>query len=322
MPAGRFPHRVLPAGEALDAIEGFLSRGPRHWFIDVESPTRLLLSGAVEVVVSIQTPYQHLDILRAEGYGLCLVLDGRMQLAESDEFIYHELLIHPACVLHGAPRRALVIGGGDGCAARELIRYPCLERVVVVDIDQEILSSFRDRFCSLNRGALRDPRVQLVCADAWAFLQEDTRPYDLIISDLTEPYDAQARQGSLSSHLYSSRFYSLIADRLAPGGIFVCQTGGVLFQPHHDRFHLEILAGLQGHFPNIRTCYEYIPSFAELWGVTLSSRRDLQIAPEQVDDRLAKAQISGLRYYDGMSHQRAFTAPRELRLHGSCLPGI
>lgn len=313
MKKGLLGQRVLPMEKALDAASKWMTMGEKLWFLDVESLGRLSLTGGEGPTVSVQTRYQRLDLLRLSGFGLCMILDGRMQLAESDEWIYHELLVHPACVIQGDPRRAIVLGGGDGCALRELLRYSKLGEIVLVDIDEEVLAVSKEHLLPLNRGALSDPRVRLVCSDAMEFLRKDTGLYDVIISDLTEPFDPLEPGAVLSSHLYSPEFYQSITQRLAPGGVFVCQTGGILCQPEHDIYSRGIIQGLKDQFAHVTTCYEFIPSFAELWSITLAAARPLEKTAREVDEALKRLEVKGLRYYDGISHQRAFSAPPTLR---------
>lgn len=306
--------RVLPTKKALDAARTWMTMGGKLWFLEVESPFRLSLTGGEGPTVSVQTRYQRLDLLRLSGFGLCMILDGRMQLAESDEWIYHELLVHPACVIHGDPRRAIVLGGGDGCALRELLRYSNVEEIVLVDIDEEVLAVSKEHLLPLNRGALSDSRVRLVCSDALEFLSKDTGLYDVIISDLTEPFDPTEPGTVLSSHLYSPEFYQTIRQCLTPEGVFVCQTGGILWQPEHDIYPKGIIGGLQEQFEHVATCYEFIPSFAELWSITLAAARPLDKTAGEVDEALERLGVKGLKYYDGISHQRAFSAPPMIRL--------
>jgi spermidine synthase len=305
--------RVLPTEKALDAARNWMTAAGKLWFLEIGPPGRLSLTGAEGPTLSVQSEYQRLEVVRLSGFGLCMILDGRMQLAESDEWIYHELLVHPACVIHGDPRRVVVLGGGDGCALRELLRYRQLEEIVLVDIDKDVLTVSKEQLRSINRGALSDPRVQVVCADAMKFLEHEAGRYDLIISDLTEPFDPTGGGEVLSSHLYSPEFYRTVGERLTPEGIFVCQTGGLLWQPDHDVYAQRIIRGLRGHFPHVASCYEFVPSFAELWSITLAASRPLDRTAVEVDETLRRLEVKGLRYYDGRSHQRAFTAPLAAR---------
>ncbi len=303
---------VLEPERALEELKGMLEGFGGSWFLDKDGPFRISLKKARGNLLFLRTRYQQMELVQLEGYGLCMILDGKVQLAASDESIYHELLVHPACVLHGSPSSVLILGGGDGCAARELLRYETIREIVIVDIDEEVVSVFREQFRELNKGSLEDPRVRVVPQDAMEFLKSIGPSYDIIISDLTEPFDPAEKAGELSAHLYSSQAYALISDRLTQGGIFVCQSGGILYQPHYDQYHLEILKGIRAHFPHVEVAYEFVPSFEAMWSITLASRRPLGISSTDVDKSLAVLRVEGLLHYDGRAHQRAFSPPRLL----------
>ncbi len=311
------PFSVFEPEEALEELRGMLTGVGGAWFLDKDGPFRISLKRARGKTKFFKTRYQKMELVQLEGYGLCLILDGKVQLAASDESIYHELLVHPACVIQGNPSSALILGGGDGCAARELLRYPGIREIVIVDIDEEVVAIFRDRCRELNLGSLEDPRVRVVFQDAMEFLEKTGGAYDIIISDLTEPFDPAEEAGDLSAHLYSTRAYGLVLKHLSQGGVFVCQSGGILYQPHYDRYHLEILRGIRQSFPHVAVGYEFVPSFEAMWSITLASRRELRISPARVDKILGRLGVAGfLHYYDGQAHQRAFSLPRLLAGHG------
>lgn len=308
---------VLETERALEELKAMLKGCGGSWFLDKDGPFRISLKKVRGNLLFLRTRYQQMELVQLEGYGLCMILDGKVQLAASDESIYHELLVHPACVLHGSPSSALILGGGDGCAARELLRYETIREIVIVDIDEEVVAVFRKQFQELNKGSLQDSRVRVVPQDAMEFLESIGPSYDIIISDLTEPFDPAEKAGDLSAHLYSSQAYALILERLSPGGIFVCQSGGILYQPDYDQYHLEILQGIRASFPQVQVAYEFVPSFEAMWSITLASRRPLVISPTDVDKTLARLGIEGLLHYDGQAHQRAFSP---LRLLGGVAP--
>lgn len=136
------------------------------------------------VLAARQTPYQKIEIMDIEGWGRCLFLDGDIQSAEVDEFIYHELLVHPGMLAHPAPRRVLICGTGEGKVVREVLRYPSVSRVVAVDIDREVVELCQEY---LGRTPLDDPRVELVFTDVARFLQEyREEPFDVAIVDVTD----------------------------------------------------------------------------------------------------------------------------------------
>lgn len=303
---------VFEVEKAIEELKQMLKGLGGAWFLDKDGPFRISLKRVRENHLFLRTRYQRMDLVQLEGYGLCMILDGKVQFAASDESIYHELLVHPACVLHGNPVSALILGGGDGCAARELLRYGTVREVVIVDIDEEVVALFRGRFSELNGSSLGDPRVRVVPQDAMEFLESTPCSYDIIISDLTEPFDPAEQAGELSAHLYSSQAYALISKRLKPGGIFVCQSGGILYQPDYDRYHLQILEGIRESFPQVEVAYEFVPSFEAMWSITLASRRPLGISPSDVDKTLERLKVEGLLHYDGRAHQRAFSPLRLL----------
>ncbi|MEJ5376144.1 MAG: methyltransferase domain-containing protein [bacterium] len=309
---------VLEPQDALEELRSMLSSWGGAWFLDKDGPFRISFKRVKGSPFLLRTRYQQMELVELEGYGLCLILDGKVQLAASDERIYHELLVHPACVIHGSPCSVLILGGGDGCAARELLRYEGIHEIVIVDIDEEVVAVFRERFRELNCGSLEDPRVKVVPRDAMEFLKQAKTTYDIIISDLTEPFDPAERAGDLSAHLYSPEAYALIKKRLAPGGVFVCQSGGVLYQSHYDQYHMEILRGIKECFPHVAAAYEFVPSFEAMWSITLASLRPLEISWKEVDQVLSRLGVRGLLHYDGQAHQRAFSTPRLL---GPSSPG-
>ncbi|MCC3768186.1 polyamine aminopropyltransferase [Streptomyces sp. UNOC14_S4] len=182
------------------------------------------------VRVAVQSDVQEVVLAGGGGSGtpLALFLDGRLRVSGQDELRYHEALVHPA--MAGPRRRVLVLGGGDGLAVREVLRYADVASVTVVELDPAVLRLARtDRdLAALNHGALHDPRVRTVAADAFEWLRSrpaGEAPYDVVISDLPDPGITP------STKLYSQEFYGLAERRLAPGGRLVVHAGPVGARP-------------------------------------------------------------------------------------------
>ena len=177
-----------------------------------------------DVILTEAAPYQQITVTRYRDR-VRLFLDQSIQFDTLDEHRYHEPLVHPAIAL--APRRAdiLVLGGGDGMAVRELLRYEDVEHVTLVDLDPRVTQIFREHpdLAELNDGALSDPRVTLVNEDAWKHLELDTRIYDVVIIDLPDP------KSIALSRLYTRQFYGLLAERLSGQGVLVTQAGSPFF---------------------------------------------------------------------------------------------
>lgn len=168
-------------------------------------------------VYSGRTPFQRVEIFDSPEFGRVLALDGLVQLSTKHEFIYHEMLVHPALCCAPRPRKALVIGGGDGGALRELVKHP-LDEILLVDIDRDVVELCRKYLPTLSRGAFKDRRVTLLHEDAFSTLSRHKQSYDVIISDSTDSY-------SHSKALWGKKFYELILRALRPKGIACLQTG-------------------------------------------------------------------------------------------------
>ena len=248
------------------------------------------------VVVALRSDYQDIVLTSARGFDdVRLFLDGDLQFASSDERRYHEALVHPA-LLPGA-RSVLVLGGGDGLALREVLRHDAVERVVEVELDPAVLELARTdpRMVRANEGSLDDPRVELVVADAMAWLRTADEVFDAIVVDLPDP-DAPA-----TAKLYSQEFYGLAAQALAPGGRMVVQSGSPYFAPEAF-WCIEATVATTG----LRTSAYHVdvPSFGD-WGFVLAARG---AAPVPSVDPAVAEQLS---FLDGDVLAAATVFPRD-----------
>ncbi|GIT90328.1 polyamine aminopropyltransferase 1 [Jannaschia pagri] len=222
-----------------------------------------------EIVLNTRSTYQQITVTRFQGRTR-LFLDGAVQFDTGDEHRYHEPLVHPA--MAQAPRRArvLVMGGGDGMAVREVLRWPDVEAVTLVDLDPDVTRLFRDRddLAGLNGFALRDPRVEVVNADAFTWVRDTESAYDVAILDLPDPKNLSL------SRLYTAEFYRLLAARLSAQGIVVTQAGSPMFAA--DAFW--IVAETLGQEWSVTAYQSYVPSFG-LWGFAMA--RPTGMVPRQ-----------------------------------------
>lgn len=252
------------------------------------------------VVVSMRSAYQEIvltETLPSRGgpADVRLFLDGDLQFSSTDEHRYHEALVHPA-LLPGA-RRVLILGGGDGLAAREVLRHPSVEQVVEVELDPGVLALARTdpRMLAANEGSLDDPRVEVVVADAMSWLRTATAQFDAVVVDMPDP-DAPS-----TAKLYSQEFYGLVARALAPGGRLVVQAGSPYFAP--EAFWC--IAATVGSVGLSVTPYHVdVPSFGD-WGFVLAARG----GPPVPSVDLAVAE--GLRFLDGDVLAAATVFPRD-----------
>ncbi|NKY53064.1 polyamine aminopropyltransferase [Nocardia vermiculata] len=223
---------------------------------------------AYPIVLREQTRYQHIVITESVSLRkppeVRLYLNGDLQFTSADEYRYHESLVHP--VLSGSRRNVLIIGGGDGLALREVLKYPDVERVTLVELDPEMIRLARTdpRLTRLNEHAFDDPRVNVVNADAFSWLRTSSGGFDAEIVDLPDPDETAVAK------LYTKEFYSLAAHALAPGGRMVVQSGSPYFAP---RSFWCIEATIRAADLAVRPYHVNVPSFGD-WGYVLAARGD------------------------------------------------
>ncbi len=186
-------------------------------------PGRALSVRILETLATVETDYQLLEIFKGEGFGKMLALDGKIQLAESDEFIYHEMFAHVPCFAHAEPERVLVIGGGDGGLARELLKHTCIEHIDLCEIDEEVVSQCSRHFEWTGK-ALSDSRVELYFLDGAAFVKNRPGYYDLVLVDGPDPIGP-------GETLFTKNFLQDCKRALKPGGILVSQSESYLLHP-------------------------------------------------------------------------------------------
>jgi spermidine synthase len=225
------------------------------------------------VIYSKSTPYQRLVITRWRN-DLRLFIDGNIQFSSVDEFRYHEALVHPAMSLVGCPRRVLVLGGGDGLAAREALKHRCLERLDLVDLDPEMTRIFSRLpvLLELNQKSLLDRRVHIHNQDAQKFLESDRSHYDVVLIDLPDPNSEGI------GRLYTRSFYRLVAAHLRPHGVFVTQATSPFYAPRAFWCIVSTIADAEhgGRRLQVAPYHASVPSFGE-WGFVLASARPLQV---------------------------------------------
>lgn len=277
-----------------------------EWFMDSENEHRIILHRTSDQIASVQTPFQKAKIIDTYFLGRILVLDNKIQSAESDEFVYHESLVHPAMVLHGKPRSVLVLGGGEGATLREVLRYKSVTRVTMVDIDQVLVELCEKYLDKWHTGAFKDPRVSLVFDDAMKYVKHTKDKFDVIIMDISDPV-----AGGPAALIYTKEFFASLKKLLTANGTFVTQAIEIFYD--ESDLHSILHNTLASVYKTAESYCEYIPSFSSMWGFVLCSQSDRkasQLSPETVDELTGKLLKTRLRYYDGMAHQRLFSLPK------------
>jgi len=173
---------------------------------------------ADRVLFDSETEHQRLIIFENADFGRVMMLDGVVQVATRDEFIYHEMMAHMPLFAHGRAKKALIIGGGDGGVLREALRHPKLEQVTLCEIDRAVIDLCRNHFPEISAGAYDDPRARIVIADGTKFVAETKERFDVIMVDSTDPIGPGAV-------LFTRAFYAGCKRCLKPGGLLVTQNG-------------------------------------------------------------------------------------------------
>jgi len=202
-----------------------------------------------KIVYSGESKFQRIEVFESENFGKILVLDGAIQTTEKDEFLYHELLVHPAMQAHEDPKIILIIGGGDGGALREVLKYD-VERVDLVEIDPEVIEISKKYLWSIHRNSFDDERVRIHNEDGARFVMGRKEEYDVVIIDGPDPIGP-------GKALYTKEFYSSLRDSVGEDGIIVVQAESPVIQKK-DMF--TVLEGMKLAFPIVK----------RYWGITLS----------------------------------------------------
>lgn len=269
----------------------------RHWgqFFDVEA-----------TLIHTRSAYQDIRVIENRIWGRVLLLDGVVQTTEADEHRYHESLVHTPLLSIAAPRRVLIIGGGDGGTAREVLKHP-VDRVVMVEIDGAVVSACRAHMPGLSDGAFEDPRLSLIEGDGVAYLAQTDEAFDAILVDSTDPGDAASGPGGV---LFTDAFYRDAARALAAHGVLAAQHAvpfldGPVYQAKRRR--------LAGAFPHHGRYDVPVPTYsggplALGWG---SHGVDLaQQSPELLRERM-DARALATRFYTPERHHALFALAAE-----------
>ena len=226
------------------------------------------------IVYERHTPYQRLVITRWKD-DTRLYLNGNLQFSSRDEARYHEALVLPAMQMAARAERVLILGGGDGLAAREVLKYPQVQSLTLVDLDAEMTQTFATSatLTALNGGALTHPKTRVINADAAQWLEESSEQFDVILIDLPDPSNFSLGK------LYSVPMYRQVARHLAEGGLIVVQSTSPYFAPHA---YWSVVATLEAAGLATAPYHVYVPSFGE-WGFVLAGKGAAFPVPERFD---------------------------------------
>uniref|UniRef100_A0A5S6QB74 PABS domain-containing protein n=1 Tax=Trichuris muris TaxID=70415 RepID=A0A5S6QB74_TRIMR len=248
------------------------------------------------VIYSSRSKYQDILVFQSESYGRVLVLDGIIQCTERDEFSYQEMMAHVPLHLHAEPRKVLIVGGGDGGVAREVLKHSTVETVVVVEIDKEVVDACATFFPNMA-ASFKDPRVQVHYCDGLEFLKHKKEKFDVIITDSTDPVGP-------GESLFGINYYQLLKESLNEGGVVMTQAESIWL-------HMDLIAKLfhfcKSVFPVAAYCYTMVPTYPSgvIGHLVCSNNKN---SNPKVPLRQCSPSL-GCKYYDSKVHEAAFRLP-------------
>jgi len=259
---------------------------------------------ADKVLYDSKTDHQRLVLFENATFGRVLTLDGVVQVTDGDEFIYHEMLAHLPILAHGAAKKVLIVGGGDGGLLEEVLKHPGIEKVTQVEIDAGVIDFSKQHLSSICKDAYDDPRLDLVIADGVDFVAQCTERYDVAIVDSTDPVGP-------GEVLFTDTFYGKAKSCLAEGGILVTQNGVPFLQGEELRNSMRAFRAL---FADAACYLAAVPSYtggvmAFGWGCDDAAKR--QVSLDVLEERYNTSGIA-TRYYNPAVHQAAFALPNHI----------
>ncbi len=265
------------------------------WYTEYQTKSLGITCKTTKTFHTEKTEYQDMALIETEQFGKMLVLDGTVQTTIGDEFVYHEMITHVPLCTHKNPKKALVIGGGDGGAIREIIKHPSIEKAVLVEIDGRVVEISKQYLPEISC-ALDDSRVEVCVTDGIKYVQDHKNEFDVIMVDSTDPVGPAVG-------LFQIDFYKSIFEALKDDGIFVAQTESPFF-------HKELIKGVfndvKSLFPITRLYTCSIPTYPSgYWSFTMGSKKY-----DPIETDVSQLPNMETKYYCPEIHKSVFALPK------------
>ena len=271
--------------------------------------TSIAITSTGAPLVNMRSQFQKIVIAKNKWWGNMLWLDDIVNVSEKDEFVYHEMIVNVPMMTHPDPKRVLIVGGGDGGAAREVLKHEGLTKVVMIDIDEAVVNECKKHMPGLNAGAFEDPRLELIIGDGIDYVRKAADDsFDVIIVDSTDPIP-----DSVGEVLFSEEFYQNCHRALSANGVVTTQS--VMPMRYDADIYRRSIKNLQGAFSQERTYIYLIPTDTYNGQTSLGLGFKGDSHPKKVDKERAKkfATAHKLKYYNHGIHQAALCLPNYLK---------
>jgi len=269
------------------------------WYTEKHSENVGITMKVSKTLFSGHSEFQQLDIVETLEYGRMMLLDGLVMVTERDEFVYHDMIVHPALFTHPDPKQVLVIGGGDGGSIREIMKHPGVERAVLCEIDGLVIDKSVELLPSMA-GEIdgSNPRVTLHVDDGIAYIREHQDTFDVILVDSTDPIGP-------AEGLFEEDFYRMVFAALKKDGIMVAQSESPFY---HADIQKKMYRNLRAVFPIVEMYQAFIPTYPSgLWSFAFASKRYHPV--RDFDRQRAAGRGFATRYYNEDLHLGAFMLP-------------
>uniref|UniRef100_A0A182QTI0 PABS domain-containing protein n=1 Tax=Anopheles farauti TaxID=69004 RepID=A0A182QTI0_9DIPT len=277
---------------------------PIQWFSEISNelwPGQCFSLKVQKVLHEERSKYQDIKIVQSESHGVVLILDGIIQCTERDEFAYQEMISFLPLCCHPNPQRVLIVGGGDGGVAREVVKHPAVQEVHQVEIDERVVELSKQYLPFMACG-FESPKVRLTIGDGFEYMKQHEGAFDVIITDSSDPIGP-------AETLFRESYFELVKRALKPGGIICSQGGSFWLDAGHVR---ETLDYCRKHFPRVTYGLAAVPSYPTgqigFFIASLNPETDFREPARKFDD--TEIDQMGMRYYTTDIHRSAFTLPR------------
>lgn len=249
------------------------------------------------VLYSGKSDFQEIEVLDTEFFGKVLLLDGLVMTTEKDEVFYHEMITHIPMLSHQCPKNVLVIGGGDGGTVREVLRHDCVEKVVLCEIDGDVIDVCK-KYLPQLASKLDDAKVDIQVKDGIEYIAQCKNEFDIILIDSTDPMGP-------GEGLFTEEFYKNVNSALKDGGIMVCQSES----PIADQKEIKMMKPLlKKAFPIVKTYVGPMPTYpAGYWSWTFCSNTVTPL--NYIDEKRADLISKDSKIYNKEIHRAVFALP-------------
>lgn len=266
------------------------------WYTEKQTENYGITAKITETIHSEQSEFQKVDLINTVQWGKMLVLDGMVMTTDKDEFVYHEMITHLAMNTHPNPKRVLVVGGGDGGAIREILKYPSVETAVLAEIDGRVIEVSKQYLPEIA-GKLDDPRVDVQVVDGIQYIADNKDSFDVIMVDSTEPVGPAVG-------LFAKGFYQGIYEALKEDGIMVAQTESPFLNADLIK---RVFKDISSIYPVTRYYTGHIPTYPSgMWSWTMGSKKYDPLEVNEAD----LIEPEGTKYYHKGMHKSVFNVPK------------